>query len=187
MSGRVRIRRRQGYHGAVDSGTDFARIYDEHAADVVRAAARVLGDPALAEDVAQEVFLSVWRGCRHDPARGPLGPYLRLMARSRALDLWRRNLVAERVTDRLKQRALLEQSAADEPSQALVRAAERERARRAVRTLPAPQRQAIGLTYWGGLTTQQAADAAGVPLGTVKSRVRLALHKLAQDPDMVAA
>jgi RNA polymerase sigma-70 factor, ECF subfamily len=169
------------------NGSDFARIYEEHVADVRRTAASVLGDTALADDVAQEVFLTVWRGCRYDPTRGPLGPYLRLMARSRALDLWRRNRVAERATDRLKQSAVLDPSTADEPSRALVRAAERESARRAVRNLPAPQRQAIGLTYWGGLTTQQAADATGIPLGTVKSRVRLALHKLAQDPSMVAA
>ena len=56
-----------------------------------------------------------------------------------------------------------------------------------VRNLPAEQRQAIGLTYWAGLTVQQAAEAQGIPLGTAKSRVRLALDKLARDPAMAPA
>jgi RNA polymerase sigma-70 factor (ECF subfamily) len=171
----------------MDRGSDFARIYDEHVAEVVRAAARVLGDTALAEDVAQEVFLTVWRRGGYDPARGSLGAYLRLMARSRAVDVWRRYGAVERTTARLEERTVLDSSAAAEPAQAVVRAADRELARRAVRNLPVDQRQAIGLTYWAGLTVQQAADAEGVPLGTAKSRVRLALHKLAHDPAMAAA
>jgi RNA polymerase sigma-70 factor (ECF subfamily) len=171
----------------MDRGHDFATIYKEHAADVVRAAARVLGDTPLAEDVAQEVFLTVWRSGGYDPARGPLGPYLRLMARSRAVDVWRRNRAAERTTARLKERTLVDSAAAAEPAHAVLRAADRDLARSAVRKLPADQRQAIGLTYWAGLTAQQAADAEGVPLGTAKSRVRLALQKLARDPGMAAA
>jgi RNA polymerase sigma-70 factor (ECF subfamily) len=168
-------------------GNDFTRVYEEHSGEVLRAAARVLGDSALAEDVAQEVFLTVWRGGAYDPARGQLGPYLRLMARSRALDVWRRNRAAERTTARLKERTVLDSSTAAQPAQVVLRAADRELARSAVRNLPVNQRQAIGLTYWAGLTVQQAADAEGVPLGTAKSRLRLALQKLAQDPAMAAA
>ena len=66
----------------------FARMYDEHARGVYGAAMRILGDPARAQDVAQDVFLRVWRNpSRFDARRGELGSYLRLMARSRALDL----------------------------------------------------------------------------------------------------
>jgi RNA polymerase sigma-70 factor, ECF subfamily len=166
---------------------DFARIYDEHAADVFRAAHRVLGDSALAEDVAQEVFLALWRGSGYDAARGALGPYLKLMARSRALDLWRRNRAGERTVARLQEHAPVGASADDEPPHAVLRAAARELARRSVRGLPPDQRQAIGLTYWGGLTVQQAAELQGIPLGTAKSRVRLGLRKLAQDPGLAAA
>ena len=68
-----------------------------------------------------------------------------------------------------------------------MRAADRERARRAVRNLSADQRQAIGLTYWAGLTAQHVADVQDVPLGTAKSRVRLALRKLAVEPAMATA
>ena len=171
----------------MNSYSDFAQIYDEHARDVVLAAARVLRDAALAEDVAQEVFLALWRGGGYDETRGPLGPYLRLLARSRALDVWRRNRAAERTMARLREHALVDSSAAEEAPQIVLRAADRELARGRVRSLPADQRQAIGLTYWAGLTVQQAADVQGVPLGTAKSRVRLALRKLARDPAMETA
>src|SRR4051812_20350290 len=68
----------------------FSRIYDEHAQGVYGSALRILGNPAQAQDVAQEVFLRLWRRPEtFDARRGELGPYLRLMARSRALDMWR--------------------------------------------------------------------------------------------------
>src|SRR3954452_21120183 len=82
--------------------TNFARLYDEHASAVYGAALRVLGNPATAQDVAQDVFLRLWRRPgAFDPRRGDLGAYLRLMARSRALDLWRTAQAGARATDRL--------------------------------------------------------------------------------------
>src|SRR3954447_19099509 len=67
----------------------FARLYDEHAAAVYGSALRVLGNPATAQDVAQDVFLRLWRRPgAFDARRGDLGAYLRLMARSRALHPW---------------------------------------------------------------------------------------------------
>jgi RNA polymerase sigma-70 factor (ECF subfamily) len=166
--------------------SDFAQIYDEHAAGVFRAALRVVGDPQLAEDVTQDVFLTFWRGSAFDGRRGALGPYLRLMARSRALDHWRRDRAGERATARLRERAVID-SPEPQPADAVLRAADRQTARAAVKALPVAQRQAIGLTFWGGLTVQQAAAAEGIPLGTAKSRVRLALQKLADDPALAAA
>jgi RNA polymerase sigma-70 factor (ECF subfamily) len=171
----------------VDSTTDFARIYKEHLAGVVRAAASVLGDAALAEDVAQEVFLALWRGGGYDPTRGALGPYLRLLARSRALDVWRRSRARDRTMSRLKERTVLDSAVAEAPQHTVLRAADRDIALSAVRRLPVDQRRAIGLTYWADLTAQQAAEVEGIPLGTAKSRVRMALHKLAQDPVISAA
>ena len=149
---------------------------------VFLAASSVLRDAALAEDVAQEVFLALWRGGGYDPSRGTLGTYLRLVARSRAVDVWRRQ-PHKRADDGPAPGACgLDPSAAEEPSHVVLRAADRDLARTGVRSLPVDQRQAVGLTYWAGLTMQQAADAMDVPLGTAKSRVRLALHKLALDP-----
>src|SRR5919206_619359 len=81
----------------------FARVYDEHGPAVYGAALRVLGNPAAAQDVAQDVFLRLWRRPRaFDARRGDLGAYLRLMARSRALDLWRSAQASGRANDRLK-------------------------------------------------------------------------------------
>src|SRR6476659_9756368 len=81
----------------------FARIYDEHHRGVHAAALRVLGSSAAAQDVVQDVFLRVWRNPqKFDARRGELGSYLRLMSRSRAVDLWRETQASGRAEDRLK-------------------------------------------------------------------------------------
>ena len=167
--------------------TTFETIYAEHAPEVHRAAHSVLRDATLAEDVVQEVFERVWRGSGFDHRRGPLGPYLTMLARSRALDLWRRTRTAERVNHRLEEQAATPITGVQGPEAALIRDAERRLARAAVRRLPDDQRQAIGLAYWGGLSVQELATVEGIPLGTAKSRVRLGLAKLSRDPELVAA
>src|SRR3712207_5716114 len=81
----------------------YARVYDEHSRGVYGAALRITQNAAQAQDVTQDVFLRVWRNPeKFDARRGELGSYLRLMARSRALDLWREGQAAGRATDRLK-------------------------------------------------------------------------------------
>ena len=81
----------------------FEQAYDDHARGAYRAAYRVLGDAAQAQDVVQDVFLKLWRQPgKFDARRGELGSYLRLMARSRALDLWREGQAAGRASDRHK-------------------------------------------------------------------------------------
>src|SRR5437763_5970118 len=81
----------------------FRQAYAAHHRSMYAAAFRVLGDAALAQDAVQDVFLRVWRRPEaFDPSRGDLGAYLRLMARSRALDLWREGQVRGRAADRLK-------------------------------------------------------------------------------------
>src|SRR3954452_24830986 len=89
---------------AQDTGTPtFASVYARHRPGVYATALRVLGRPAEAEDVTQEVFVRYWRSPeRFDPKRGDLGAYLRLMARSRALALLRHEQADGRATDRLK-------------------------------------------------------------------------------------
>src|SRR3954463_5247123 len=103
----------------------FRQAFTEHHRKVYAAAYGVLGDAALAQDVVQDVFLRVWRRpSAFDPHRGDLGAYLRLMARSRALDLWREGQVRTRAADRLK---LVSVDQADEEHPGLV--AERSQAR----------------------------------------------------------
>jgi RNA polymerase sigma-70 factor, ECF subfamily len=161
----------------------FQQAYDDHGRGVYAAALRILGNPSQAQDVVQDVFLRVWRRPRtFDERRGELGSYLRLMARSRALDLWRETQAAGRASDRLKVAVGVTEERVDErPTAAVERDASREAVRNALRRLPESQRQALVLAYWGGMTADQIARRADVPLGTAKSRIRLGLTKLRED------
>jgi len=160
--------------------TDFERIYDDHHRGVYAAAHRILRNGTQAEDVAQDVFLRLWRKPeRFDARRGELGSYLRLMARSRALDVWREGQALGRASDRLKIVAGREEGRVDDqPADASERAEASDAVRAALRELPSAQREALVLAYWGGLTAEQVAQRVGVPLGTAKSRMRLGLRKL---------
>jgi RNA polymerase sigma-70 factor (ECF subfamily) len=155
-------------------------MYDQHSAAVYGTALRILSNRAQAQDVAQDVFLRLWRNPhRFDASRGELGAYLRMMARSRALDVWREGQAAGRASDRLKVVAAREDGRADDRPGALVdRDGDRATVREALGRLPDAQREALVLAYWGGLTAEQIARRAGVPLGTAKSRIRLGLAKV---------
>jgi RNA polymerase sigma-70 factor, ECF subfamily len=158
----------------------FRRAYDEHARGMYGAAYRILGSAHQAQDVVQDVFSRVWRNPhKFDARRGELGSYLRLMARSRALDLWREGQAAGRASDRLKlvvgqQETRVE----DHPGAMAERESDRRAVREALQSLPEPQREAVVLAFWGGLTADQIARRSHVPLGTAKSRIRLGLAKL---------
>jgi RNA polymerase sigma-70 factor, ECF subfamily len=158
----------------------FRRAFDEHHRAIYAAAFRILGDAAQAQDVVQDVFLRVWRRPgSYNPARGDLGTYLRLMGRSRALDLWRESQVRGRAAERLK---LTwddgEPRVEEHPAVLAERDQDRAEIREALGKLPEAQREAIVLAYWGGLTADQIARRAQVPLGTAKSRIRLGLARL---------
>ena len=158
----------------------FEDLYRRHWRGVFGAAYRVLGRVADADDVAQEVFTRHWREPRpFDARRGELGSYLRLMARSRALDLWRREHAAQRARDRLASLAVPDDVPPEErPDAAAAQHALRQPVGAAMGRLPERQREAVILAYWGGLTAEEVARRAGVPLGTAKSRIRLGMAKL---------
>jgi RNA polymerase sigma-70 factor (ECF subfamily) len=158
----------------------FGRIYDEHRRGVHATAFRVLGSSSAAQDVVQDVFLRVWRNPgKFDARRGELGSYLRLMARSRAVDLWREGQASGRAEDKLKVVVAHDPPRTDaQPDHVALESADRSTVRDALGRLPTPQREALVLAYWGGLTADQIADRAGVPLGTAKSRIRLGLARL---------
>jgi RNA polymerase sigma-70 factor (ECF subfamily) len=169
----------------------FERAFAEHRDGVYGAAYRVLGDATQAQDVTQDVFMRVWRRPHaYDPARAPLGAYLRLMARSRALDLWRESQAAGRAGDRLRAVTVEEESRPeDRPAEAAARADQRAAVSQLLAGLPDAQREAVVLAYWAGMTADEIARRSSVPLGTAKSRLRLALTKLRAElePDIVAA
>jgi RNA polymerase sigma-70 factor (ECF subfamily) len=161
---------------------NFERIYDEHASLVYRAAYGVLANQAQAQDVVQEVFMRLWRRPGDfDVRRGPLPNYLRLLARSRALDMWRETQVAGRARDRMRVLALRDEGRPDDrPALAVELRRDRSIVLAALARIPAVQRQAIVMAYWGGLTADEIARRSGLPVGTVKSRIRLGLRKLRQ-------
>src|SRR3954451_15926066 len=134
----------------------FSRAYAQHARSVHAAALAVLHDHARAQDVVQDVFLRLWRRPEaFDMRRGALGPYLRVMARSRALDVLREGRAPARVSDRLRRATERLEPALDARL-----APERHDLRRAVRGLPDGQREAVVLTYWAGLTAEEGARPA---------------------------
>jgi RNA polymerase sigma-70 factor (ECF subfamily) len=164
----------------------FEALYRRHWRGVFGAAYRVLGRVAEADDVAQEVFARHWRDPRRfDASRGELGSYLRLMARSRALDLWRREHAGQRARDRLALLSVPEEVPVPErPLDAAVQRSLCQPVREAMGKLPELQREALLLAYWGGLTADEVARHAGVPLGTAKSRIRMGLDRLRADEEL---
>jgi len=158
----------------------YQLAYEEHHRSVYAAAFRVLGNAAQAQDVVQDVFLKLWRRPQtFDSRRGELGSYLRVMARSRAVDVWREGQAAGRAGDRLKLVVAHEEARADErPSVATERGAARQAVRAELRELPQAQREALVLAYWGGLTADEIARRCQVPLGTAKSRIRLGMARM---------
>jgi RNA polymerase sigma-70 factor (ECF subfamily) len=169
-------------------GDGFAQIYADHGRAVYAAALRVVRDRQLAEDVTQDVFLDLWRRPeRYDPARGELRAYLRLRARSRALDVGREARARGRLEDRLLRFAPLGAATAPDAATA-VAARERWTALAdAIRALPEAQRDAVALTHLGGLSASELAVARRIPLGTAKSRVRLGLDKVRANVASVAS
>jgi len=158
----------------------FQRVFAEHERGVYAAAFRILGNGAQAQDVVQDVFLRLWRRPRSfDERRGALGSYLRLMARSRALDLWREAQAGGRASDRLKLVVADEDLGVEvAPAPAAELAETRGVLGEALGRLPDAQREALLLAYWGGMTADEIARRSSVPLGTAKSRIRLGLSKL---------
>jgi RNA polymerase sigma-70 factor, ECF subfamily len=162
----------------------FRRAFNEHQRAVYTAAFRIVNDAGQAQDVVQDVFLRLWRRPgSFNPERGDLGTYLRLMGRSRALDLWREGQVRGRAADRLKlvTGTAEEPRVEDHPAVLSERDQDRAEVRAALGKLPETQREAIVLAYWGGLTADQIARRSHVPLGTAKSRIRLGLARLREE------
>ena len=157
----------------------FAILYDRHGGAAYSLAHRIVGDPAVAEDVTQEAFLSLWRsGGRFDAARGSVRSWMLGIVRNRAIDALRRASGPAPKLD-LDDDGVLEGQASGELTDA--EAIRRETARRvrgAHRALPDEQSEVIGLAYFGGFTHSEIAEMLGMPLGTVKGRMRLGLEKI---------
>jgi RNA polymerase sigma-70 factor (ECF subfamily) len=156
----------------------FHTAYTELRPHAVTAAARVLRDEAAAEDVAQDVFAQLWRRpAAYDPSRGSLRHFVAMMAHSRALDRWRSRQALDAATERSKHEVTSRPSTSESAAEPVIRRAERTSLLDALKTLPDEQRDALLLAYARDMTAQQISDERAIPLGTVKSRVRLGLQK----------
>lgn len=153
----------------------FSAFYDRHSARVFGLLNRMLQSASDAEDVLQEVFWQVWTHAgRYDFQRASPAAWLIVLARSRALDFLRKRKNLPLATEDLERGAL------DDPS---LKLEQDERARRvlgALKSLPADQRKAVELSFFGGLTHEEIAERLSLPLGTAKSRIRLGMGRLRQ-------
>src|SRR6185503_11232311 len=157
----------------------FEVVYDRHGGAAFSLAYRIVGNRLVAEEVAQEAFLSVWRsGARFDRARGSVRTWLLGVVRNRAIDVLRRES-GRAPTVSLELDTVPEQESRFEPTdaEALRRAAGRE-VRGALAALPDDQVKVVQLAYFGGLSHSEIAEVLGMPLGTVKGRMRLAMEKM---------
>lgn len=151
----------------------FAELYDRFAPQVFGLALHFLNIHGDAEDVLQETFLQVWdQAHRFDPARSPPDGWVLMIARSRAVDRLRQRPAAGPVSD------VPDPSASGRTGAEQERREEAGRVSAALETLPEEQRTAIRLAFFGGMTHEQIAGRLGVPLGTVKTRIRLGMLRL---------
>lgn len=157
----------------------FEVLYDRHGGAAYSLAYRIVGDRAAAEEVTQEAFISVWRsGARFDSTRGSVRSWLLSVVRNRAIDFLRSRAGKAPKLD-FDDEAVLEQRQAVEltEEEALRRETAAE-VRGALVKLPGEQSKVIELAYFGGFSHSEIARMLGLPMGTVKGRMRLGLEKI---------
>ena len=162
--------------------TALGHLYDRYGRLVFSLAYQVIGDPASAEEITQEVFLQIWnKAGTYQSEQGKVVTWLISVARHRAIDALRRKgarpeghqaeLNGDDETDLVDPTGVEDQVELSQRSRAV---------RKAIATLPRDQQIALNMAYFKGMTHQEVADAIGEPLGTIKTRVRLAMLKLRQ-------
>jgi len=168
--------------GGPDVGLAFVRRFQRHVFGVALA---VVGDPGLAEDVAQQTFERAWRrGSSFDASRGSVRTWLTTIAHNLAIDTVRaRKPTPIDPTDLIR----LLGAGTDEPERRSLRAESAAELRAAIGSLPVEQGRAVVMAGVYGMTAQEVADADGIPLGTAKTRIRAAMTKLrlVLDPQVV--
>jgi RNA polymerase sigma-70 factor (ECF subfamily) len=160
-------------------GDALATLYDRHSRVVYSLALRVLGDTREAEEVVQDVFAQAWRQAgRYDTSRGAVVAWLLVMTRSRAIDRLRARRGLQPLAGDGEQALGVLSDPAGGPEREALSAEARSRVREALDQLPLVQRLAIELAFFEGLTHVEIAERLEIPLGTIKTRIRLGLMKL---------
>jgi RNA polymerase sigma-70 factor, ECF subfamily len=159
-----------------DAGA-FAVLYDRHARAAYSLAYRMMGEKQAAEDLVQDALLKVWRGAgSYRTERGSVRTWILSIVHNRGIDQLRSLASRRRMQDKVEASAPTSQ-----PSEAFAEAwrnTRREQVRKALGTLPPEQLKILELAYFSGYTHAEIAGLLGLPLGTVKGRMRLGLKKI---------
>jgi RNA polymerase sigma factor (sigma-70 family) len=161
-------------------------LYDRYRSMAFGIARRITADDALAEDVVQEAFLGAWRAAdRYVPGKGSVRTWLLSIVHHRAIDAVRRRRPVSELPAEQEGARTLEPLVMPDVWGEVAGNLDRDAVLAALATLPEVQRETLELAYFSGLTQVEISDRTGVPLGTVKGRVRLALMALRRelDPD----
>jgi RNA polymerase sigma factor (sigma-70 family) len=152
-------------------------LYERYKTMAYSIAARITNDPTLAEDVVQEAFLGAWRNAaRYVEGKGSVKTWLLAIVHHRAIDAVRRRRPADALPEH-EEVPPVQLQGPDVWGEVSARL-DADSVRQALAVLSEPQREAIELAYFGGLTQQEIASRTGIPLGTVKSRMRLGLEAM---------
>ena len=155
----------------------FAALYDRHSRAAYSLAYRMMGERQAAEDLVQDAFLKVWRASEsYRVERGSVRTWLLSIVHNRGIDQIRSMASRRRTQERVEVSAPRFQ-----PSEAFAeswRNSQREQIREALKTLPPEQLKILELAYFSGYTHVEIAELLGLPLGTVKGRMRLGLKKV---------
>jgi RNA polymerase sigma-70 factor (ECF subfamily) len=155
----------------------LGEVYDRHASAAMAVALRIVADREGAEDLVHDAFVAIWQKIdRFDPARGSLRSWIVTIVRNRAIDRLRGTRPSIEIGE-ADERSLLRSGPNPTWESAMARLGSIQ-LRAALDELPAEQRQAIELAYFGGRTYREIATMTGVPLGTANGRLRLALARL---------
>ena len=157
-------------------------LYERYKTMAYGIARRITGDDSLAEDVVQEAFLGAWRSAdRYVPGRGSVRTWLLAIVHHRAIDAVRRRRPVSGLPEETEGARTPEALTLPDVWGEVSGRMDASAVRKALAALPAPQREAVELAYFGGLSQTEIAERTAVPLGTVKSRVRLALVGLRRE------
>lgn len=162
----------------------LAVLYDRYGGLVFTIALHIVNDRLLAEEITLDIFTSAWRSTQtYRPERGKVQTWLATMTRNRAIDQLRRdgsrpNTINLNWAESSAESAGYPAPAARTPESAVSLRLEQERVRQALAQLPEEQQQALALAFFGGYSHREIAEHLQQPLGTVKTRIRLAMQKL---------
>jgi RNA polymerase sigma-70 factor (ECF subfamily) len=155
----------------------FAALYDRHSSAAFSLAYRMMGERQASEDLAQDAFLKVWRGAgSYRVERGSVRTWILSIVHNRGIDQLRSHASRRRTQDKIEATAPRSQ-----PSEAFaetLRNSQRDQVREAMGTLPSEQLKILELAYFSGYTHVEISELLGLPLGTVKGRMRLGLKKI---------